>query len=119
MVLPEPDQPAHSGRGHNRIRKELLRQDAAHTRKLCVEHQRGDNRLGGRIPAWVKQTGGVVVSLGKGDYLNIMDLSGMKPIDRAKQIVTSFEILTDIAQYPEQKRLTQEAIEQAYVEGRI
>ena len=54
-------------------------------------------------------------SLGKGDYINIMDLSAMKPLDRIKQIMTSFEILTDISLYPEQKRITEEAIEQAYV----
>jgi hypothetical protein len=65
--------------------------------------------------AWVKQSGGTIVSLGKGDFINIMDLSGMKPLDRTKQIITSFEILTDISLYPEQKRLTEEAIEQAYV----
>lgn len=69
----------------------------------------------GEYKTWVKQSGGVTVSLGKGDYLNIMDLSGMKPLDRSKQILTSFEILTDISDYPEQKRLTIEAIEQAYV----
>ena len=68
----------------------------------------------GEYESWVRQTGGMVVSLGKGDYLNIMDLSGMKPLDRVKQILTSFEILTDISLYPEQKRLTEEAIEQAY-----
>jgi len=73
----------------------------------------------GEYIAWVKQSGGTVVSLGKGDYLNIMDLSGMKPLDRTKQIITSFEILTDIGDYPEQKRLTEEAIEQAYVERRL
>jgi type IV secretory pathway VirB4 component len=71
----------------------------------------------GEYRAWVKQTGGVVVALGKGDFLNIMDLSGMKPIDRAKQIITSLDILTDIGQFPEQKRLTQDAIEQAYVKA--
>ncbi len=65
--------------------------------------------------AWVKQSGGIIVSLGKGDFLNIMDLSGMKPLDRVKQIITSFEILTDIESYPEQRRLTEEAIEQSYV----
>ena len=69
----------------------------------------------GEYKAWVKQSGGVIVALGKGDYLNIMDLSGMRPLDRAKQIMTSFEILTDIEEYPEQRRLTEEAIEQAYV----
>ncbi|MGC8662320.1 MAG: ATP-binding protein [Candidatus Micrarchaeia archaeon] len=69
----------------------------------------------GEYKAWVKQSGGVVVSLGKGDYLNIMDLLGIKPLDRVKQIMNSFEILTDIGNYPEQRRLTQETIEQAYL----
>ncbi|HUY70208.1 MAG TPA: ATP-binding protein [Candidatus Baltobacteraceae bacterium] len=69
----------------------------------------------GEYKAWVKQTGGIVVSLAKGDYLNIMDLSGMKPLDRSKQIMNSFDILTDIALYPEQKRITEEALEQAYL----
>jgi DNA helicase HerA-like ATPase len=69
----------------------------------------------GEYKAWVQQSGGITVALGKGDYLNIMDLSGMKPLDRSKQILTSLEILTDVSDYPEQKRLTEEAIEQAYV----
>ena len=41
----------------------------------------------GEYRAWVKESGGIVVGLGKGDYLNIMDLSGMKPLDRSKQIM--------------------------------
>ncbi len=69
----------------------------------------------GEYKSWVKQSGGTVVSLSKGDYINIMDLSGMKPIDRAKQIMNSLDILTDIGTYPEQRRLTAEAMEQAYV----
>ncbi len=69
----------------------------------------------GEYLSWVKQSGGVVVSFSRGDYMNIMDLSGMKPIDRAKQIMNSLDILTDIADFPEQRRLTAEAIEQAYV----
>ncbi len=69
----------------------------------------------GEYKAWVKQSGGTVISLGKGDYINIMDLSGMKPLDRSKQIINSFEILTDISDFPEQRRLTVEAIEQTYV----
>ncbi len=68
----------------------------------------------GEYKAWVNQSGGVVVSLGKGSFLNIMDLSGMKPLDRTKQIMTALEILTDIGEYPEQRRITEEAIEQAY-----
>lgn len=69
----------------------------------------------GEYRGWVKQSGGTIVSLGKGDFLNIMDLSGMKPIDRTKQIMTSMDILTDISDFPEQRRLTSEAVEQAYL----
>ncbi len=69
----------------------------------------------GEYKSWVKQSGGIVVALGKGDYINIMDLSMMKPIDRTKQIITSLEILTDLSAYPEQRRITEEAIEQSYV----
>ncbi len=68
----------------------------------------------GEYKAWVQQSGGQIISLGKGDYINLMDLSGMKPLDRTKQIMNSFDILTDISQFPEQKRLTEEALEQAY-----
>ncbi len=69
----------------------------------------------GEYISWVKQSGGKVIALSKGDYLNIMDLSGMKPLDRTKQIMNSLDILTDISTYPEQRRLTSEAIEQAYL----
>lgn len=69
----------------------------------------------GEYISWVKQSGGKVIALSKGDYLNIMDLSGMKPLDRTKQIMNSLDILTDIATYPEQRRLTAEAIEQSYL----
>ncbi len=68
----------------------------------------------GEYRPWVEQTRGKVVSLAKGDYLNLLDLSGMKPLDRTKQIMNSLDILTDISLYPEQRRLTQEAIEQSY-----
>ena len=69
----------------------------------------------GEYKGWVKQSGGTVVSFGKGDYLNLMDLAGAKPIDRVKQIMNSLDILTDISNFPEQKRLTSEAIEQSYL----
>ena len=68
----------------------------------------------GEYKRWVEQTRGKVISLAKGDYLNLLDLSGMKPLDRTKQIMNSLDILTDISSYPEQKRLTEEAIEQSY-----
>ena len=72
----------------------------------------------GEYKDWVRQTGGRVIALGKGSYLNILDLGGMKPYDRIKQIMRTLAILTDIEQYPEQKRLTEQAIEQAYVNNK-
>jgi hypothetical protein len=68
----------------------------------------------GEYKSWVKQTGGKVISLGQGSSINLLDLGGMRPNDRIKQVMRSLEILTDIARYPEQKRLTEEAIEKAY-----
>ena len=69
----------------------------------------------GEYKSWVSQSGGRIVALGKGDFVNIMDLVGMKPLDRAKQIMNSLDILTDITSFAEQRRLTAEAIEQTYV----
>ena len=69
----------------------------------------------GEYKAWVKQTGGRIISLGKGDFVNLLDLGGMRPIDRVKQIIRALEILTDIGSYPEQRRLTEQSIEEAYV----
>lgn len=69
----------------------------------------------GEYKAWVNQSGGTVVSLGKGDAINMMDLAGMRPIDRAKQIMNSLDIISDISEFPEQRRLTSEAMEQAYL----
>ena len=69
----------------------------------------------GEYKSWVTQSGGKIVALGKGDFINIMDLAGMKPLDRAKQIMNALDILTDITQFAEQRRLTAEALEQTYV----
>lgn len=73
----------------------------------------------GEYKDWVRQTGGKVVQLGKGSYINLLDTAGMKPIDRIKQIMRTLEILTDIGQYPEQRRLTELAIEQAYNDAKF
>lgn len=73
----------------------------------------------GEYKSWVRDAGGQIVALGKGSYLNLLDLGGMKPYDRIKQIVRTLEILTDVGQYPEQKRLTEQAIEKAYVEAKF
>ncbi len=73
----------------------------------------------GEYKDWVKQTGGKIISLGKGSYINLLDLGGMKPYDRIKQIMRTLELLTDIGQYPEQKRLTETAIEKAYIKNKF
>ena len=73
----------------------------------------------GEYRDWVRETNGKVISLGKGSYLNLLDLGGMKPYDRIKQIMRTLELLTDIANYPEQRRLTEQAIEKAYLENKF
>src|SRR4030095_9034397 len=73
----------------------------------------------GEYKDWVKQTGGKVISLGKGSFLNLLDLGGMKPYDRIKQVMRTLELLTDMAQYPEQRRLTEQAIEKVYIENKF
>ncbi len=73
----------------------------------------------GEYKDWVLETGGKVVSLGKGNYLNLLDLGGMRPYDRIKQVMSTLEVLSDIGQYPEQKRLTEQAIEEAYVRAKF
>ncbi len=73
----------------------------------------------GEYREWVKQTGGRIISLGKGSYLNLLDLGGMKPYDRIKQVMRTMELLTDVGQYPEQKRLTEMAIEKAYMKNKF
>ncbi|MBU0585965.1 ATP-binding protein [Candidatus Micrarchaeota archaeon] len=73
----------------------------------------------GEYKDWVKQTGGKIISLGKGSYLNLLDLGGMKPYNRIKQVMRTLELLTDLGQYPEQKRLTELAIEKAYLKNKF
>lgn len=47
----------------------------------------------GEYAAWVAQSGGRVVKLGKGDHLNLLDLAGQTPGVRAQQVVRALEIL--------------------------
>jgi DNA helicase HerA-like ATPase len=73
----------------------------------------------GEYKDWVLETGGKLLGLGKGNYLNLLDLGGMRPYDRIKQIIQTLELLTDLGQYPEQKRLTEQAIEEAYIRAKF
>ncbi|MCX8197594.1 MAG: ATP-binding protein [Candidatus Micrarchaeota archaeon] len=73
----------------------------------------------GEYKDWVKQTGGKVISLGKGAAINLLDTAGMKPNDRIKQVMRTLDLLTDVSRYPEQRRLTELAIEKAYVNAKF
>jgi len=73
----------------------------------------------GEYKDWVKEANGRVLSLGKGSYLNLLDLGGMKPYDRIKQVMRTLELLTDVNDYPEQRRLTEQALEKAYIEAKF
>jgi len=73
----------------------------------------------GEYRDWVKQTGGKVISLGKGAAINLLDTAGMKPNDRIKQVMRTLDVLTDVSRYPEQRRLTELAIEKAYVSSKF
>ncbi|VVB99011.1 DNA import protein CedB [uncultured archaeon] len=73
----------------------------------------------GEYKDWVKQVGGKVISLGRGSAINLLDTAGMKPNDRIKQVMRTLDILTDISRYPEQRRLTELAIEKSYVSNKF
>ncbi len=73
----------------------------------------------GEYKDWVQESNGKIVSLGKGSYINLLDTGGMRPYDRIKQVMRSLGILTDINNYPEQKRLTEQFIEKAYIQNKF
>jgi len=68
----------------------------------------------GEYTDYVKQSGGKIVRFGKGSYLNLLDLGGMAPYDRIDQIVRSLEILLDLSAERREKRIIEEALEEAY-----
>ena len=64
---------------------------------------------------WVKQTGGEVVELGEKNSLNLMDLGGDSPQNRVRQIMRAFDILLESTLKDDEKRVLEEALEEAYV----
>jgi transposase len=70
----------------------------------------------GEYAEWVRAAGGRVVSFGQ-DGINLLDLGQATPHQRARQVIESLEILTDISSFPHQRRLTEEAIELAYAKS--
>lgn len=67
----------------------------------------------GEYSDWVRSAGGRVVSFWEGG-INLLDLGGTTPHIRTRQVVSALEMLTDLSQFPSQRRLTEAAIEQAY-----
>jgi len=71
----------------------------------------------GEYVPWVEANGGKVIRLGGSHCLNILETGGLKTEDRARQVISSLEILTDISNYPKQKRLTLDALDAAYAKA--
>jgi len=68
----------------------------------------------GEYVDWVRQAGGKVVELGEKNSLNLMDLGGDSPLNRVRQIMRTFDILTETSGKDEEKRVLEEALEEAY-----
>jgi hypothetical protein len=67
----------------------------------------------GEYNKWVKQAGGRVITLGK-ESLNLLDLAGLQVAERMKQIMSAFEILLDLHNFPEERYDIEEALEDVY-----
>src|SRR5208283_1191435 len=63
---------------------------------------------------WVKQTRGHVVELGENNSLNLMDLGGSSPFNRIRQLIRTFDILLEGQIKDDEKRVLEEALEEAY-----
>ena len=68
----------------------------------------------GEYSEWVLQAGGRVVEFGR-EGMNILELGGMAPHARVRQVMDSLCMLTDISNFPSQARITGDALEQAYL----
>lgn len=67
----------------------------------------------GEYNRWVRQAGGRVITLGK-ESLNLLDLAGLKIPERIKQIMSAFEILLDLHNFPDERYDIEEALEETY-----
>lgn len=67
----------------------------------------------GEYSKWVKQAGGRVITLGK-ESLNLLDLAGLAPSERTKQIMSAFEILLDLHNFPQERYDIEDALEEVY-----
>jgi hypothetical protein len=78
----------------------------------------------GEYTPWVESAGGRVLRLGNNDSINLLDCSpssaksssiSITPRTRADQFLNALCILTDLDSYNRQKRLTEQAIHDAYL----
>lgn len=67
----------------------------------------------GEYASWVKQSGGHVIRLGEAS-LNLLDLGGMTPSQRTRQVVEALALLTDLGQFARERQWVRFAIEQCY-----
>ncbi|MCX8197707.1 MAG: ATP-binding protein [Candidatus Micrarchaeota archaeon] len=67
----------------------------------------------GEYSSWVWAAGGRVVDFGR-NGVNMMDLGGQKPHVRARQVISALCMLTDLGNYPEQIRITEDAMLECY-----
>ncbi len=67
----------------------------------------------GEYGKWVKQAGGKIIHLGE-EHLNLMDLAGLSPSERIKQIMSALEILLDLHNFPAERYDIEEALEDTY-----
>ncbi len=71
----------------------------------------------GEYNKWVRQAGGTVISLGK-ESLNLLDLAGLTVAERSKQIMSAFEIMLDLNNFPQERYDIEEALDEVYEKKR-
>ena len=67
----------------------------------------------GEYEKWVKQAGGRVINLAR-EKLNILDLVGLPKNSRIKQIISAFDTLADLKEYPNERDEIEDALEKIY-----
>ncbi len=74
----------------------------------------------GEYKDWAKEKGKVIV-LGKGSYINMLDLGGMNPYDRIDQIMKTLLLVfgNDLDQFDERKRLIADALVKVYQDAKF
>lgn len=68
----------------------------------------------GEYSDWVKAAGGKVILLGK-EGISLLDPSGSTPHNRIQQVLAALELLAGLPANSHQSRITEEALEEAYL----